>query len=88
MRAYPGIPAGLALLVAAWAGAALRVHATPQAPTAGRIWVGRTADIETALKSASVVRLEDIGTGVTHPRRAYVAPGGSIESFTARSARR
>jgi hypothetical protein len=83
VRACPGIPAGLALFVAAWAGAALLVHATPQAaPTAARIWVGRTAGIEAALKSAPVTRLEDIGTGVTHPRRAYVAPGSSIESFT------
>ncbi len=77
------IPTGVALLAAAWAGAALRVHAAPQArPTVARIWVGRVAEIEGALKSAPVVRLEDIGTGVTHPRRAFVAPGGSVESFT------
>ena len=83
MRAHRGLPVGVALLAAAWAGAALLVHATAQAsPTAARVWVGRTTDIEEALKSAPVVRLEDIGTGVTHPRRAYVAPGGSIESFT------
>jgi hypothetical protein len=73
-----------ALLVTAWTGAALRVPAAAQAgATAGsRSWVGEAARIEEALKSAPTVRLEDIGTGVTKPQRAYLEPGGIVASFT------
>ena len=85
MRTHPRGPIGLvAVLAAAWASVALGVHATPQpAATAGtRIWAGRTALIEEGLRSVPIVRLEDIGTGVTRPRRAYLTPGGIVESFT------
>jgi hypothetical protein len=73
------------LLAAAWPDAALRVRATPQADataTAVRAWAGRTASIEECLKSAPIVRFEDIGTGVTRPRRAFLAPGSIVESLT------
>jgi hypothetical protein len=80
------VPIGLVTLFAAvWAGAALQAHATSQTAavaTGARVWVGQTSQIEEALKSAPIVRLEDIGTGVTRPRRAYLAPGGIVESFT------
>ena len=85
VRTHFRIPIGLvALLAAAWASVALRAHATLQADTtaAARIWVGRTAPIEECLKSAPIVRLEDIGTGVTRPRRAYLTPCGIVESLT------
>ena len=84
MGAHSRVPIGLvALLAAAWASAALRGHARSQADSAGaRIWVGQTARIEECLKSAPIVRLEDIGTGVTRPRRAYLTPGSIVESFT------
>jgi len=85
MRTHPRPVIGLfPLLAAVWATAALGVHASSQADAvaAARIWVGQTARIEQAMKSAEIVRLEEIGTGVTRPRRAFLTPGGIVESFT------
>jgi hypothetical protein len=73
---------------AAWLLAFLPQHGTisaqPAAPAtaSAKVWVGQTDRIEQELKSAEVVRMEDIGTGVTRPRRAYVKAGGLVESFT------
>jgi len=57
-----------------------------QAPATGpadsaRTWVGHEAQIEAHLKSAQAVRLEDIGTGVTKPRRAYLKPADPVGSL-------
>lgn len=54
-----------------------------QAPAAqsARTWVDRTAEIEAYLKSAEVVDMEEIGVGVTRPRRAKLAPGGPVEAI-------
>ena len=57
-----------------------------QVPASGsvasaRIWIGHEARIEAHLKSAEVVRLEDIGTGVTKPRRAYLTPADPVGSL-------
>ena len=60
---------------------------TAQAPpvdaaaNTAKAWVGKTAAIETHLKTAEVVSMEEIGTGVTHPRRAHVSPEAPVESF-------
>jgi hypothetical protein len=55
-----------------------------QAVTAGsaRAWVGREAAIEAHLKDARVTRVEDIGTGVTRPRRAWLDPAEPVASMT------
>src|SRR3954454_11859182 len=45
-------------------------------------WVGRYADMEAHLRTAEVVRLEDVGTGVTRPRRAFLEPGTPFASLT------
>ena len=51
-------------------------------PTASvRTWLGRQPQIEAHLTQADVTSLEDIGTGVTHPRRAHLAPSTPVESF-------
>ena len=75
---------GLVALLTVAAAGALRARETPQAlvSTGTRAWIGQTPRIEAALKSAEIVRFEDIGTGVTRPRRAYLAPDGVLESFT------
>jgi hypothetical protein len=53
-----------------------------QAPgTSARTWVGHEAVMEAHLRTAQVARLEDIGTGVTRPRRAYLTPSTPFESF-------
>ena len=44
------------------------------------MWIGRYGEFEDSLKTASIVRMQDIGTGVTHPRRAFFAAGGLATS--------
>jgi hypothetical protein len=51
------------------------------APASANVWRGKTDQYEEELKNVKVVRLVDLGTGVTHPRRAYAEPGGLVESF-------
>ena len=57
----------------------LAASALAQAPLP---WVGRFAEIESHLRNAEVVRLEEIGTGVTRPRRAYLKPDTPFASLT------
>ena len=75
----------LAVGVLATLGLEALAHAqAPQAaPAAGastKTWVGRAAEFEAYLKTAEVVKVEDIGVGVTKPKRAHLAPGGLCES--------
>jgi hypothetical protein len=55
----------------------------PQAPSAGsaKIWTDRASEIEEYLKSAEIISMEEIGVGVTKPRRAKLAPGGPVEAI-------
>lgn len=58
--------------------------ALPQATTApqsSKIWEGREAEFEEFLRTAEVLKVENVPIGVTKPRRAYLAPGGPCESF-------
>lgn len=60
------------------------VLALPQAATApqsSKVWEGREAEFEVFLKTAPVLRIEEVPIGVTKPKRAYLAPGGLCESF-------
>jgi hypothetical protein len=53
-----------------------------QAPVpATTAWAGRAAAIEAHLKNADVESMEDIGVGVTHPRRAHLKPSEPVESL-------
>jgi hypothetical protein len=65
----------IAFVAAAAAGSA-------QAPASGaKTWIGRAPAMETHLRDATVVRLEDLDVGVTRPRRAHVSPSDPFESF-------
>lgn len=65
------------------AALAFIVAAQPAAPNKpSKPWEGKADAIEARLKTAEVVRIEAIGTGVTLPRRAYVQPAEPFESFT------
>lgn len=44
-------------------------------------WLGRATEIETQLKTAEIVSIEDVGTGVTRPRRAHVRATAPVESL-------
>ena len=48
------------------------------APESARTWIGRAEQIEQFIREADVVDIEDIGTGVTNPKRAELAPGGVV----------
>lgn len=50
------------------------------APAAARVWDGQAAEYEAYLRTASVVRMTAVNLGVTHPKRAYFAPGGLAAS--------
>jgi hypothetical protein len=71
-------------LAGAWYPARTHAQATPAAAAAqsAKTWNGQTAGIEEQLRSAAIVRFEDIGTGVTRPTRGYFEPGGLVGSFT------
>jgi hypothetical protein len=74
----------IALLAGGWHRADLlaQAQAAAAATQGAKTWIGQAARIEEELKTASIVRIEDIGTGVTRPRRAYLDPGGLVSSFT------
>jgi hypothetical protein len=59
-------------------------QATEEAVSA-KVWLSRAADYEEFLKTAEVVRMEEIPVGVTKPTRCYFAPGGLVESMTWKS---
>jgi hypothetical protein len=74
---------GVCLVVAH--GAPLAQRAATQtaapAPASAKTWVGRVAEIEAYLKTAGVVRLADAPRGVTRSKRAFLEPGGPVDSF-------
>jgi hypothetical protein len=74
--------AGLLLLGASSAGAgsppaeAVAAQEPDEAAAPGaKIWLGREAEIEELLRTAEVVRLDEIAVGVLKPRCAWVEPG-------------
>jgi len=67
-----------ALVVVATA-ATTAVHAGDG--VSAKTWVGHGDEVERHLQSAEVVRMEAIGTGVTKPQRAHLAPPTPFESL-------
>jgi hypothetical protein len=57
-----------------------RVQAAAPAGSA-KIWEGRNAEFEEYIRAAEIVRFEDVPIGVTHPRRAWLKPGGLVASI-------
>ena len=73
---------GVLLWTLVWSTAALHAQVpAPEAATSARTWIGHEARIEAHLKSADVVSLEDIGTGVTKPKRAHLRPADPFGSL-------
>ena len=50
-----------------------------QEPASAKAWLDNRKALEDYLKIAEVIKMEDIGLGVTKPRRAYLAPGGPVD---------
>jgi hypothetical protein len=79
------LAAALACVAATWLSADLRAQdaaAKPAQESAKptKFWIGHNAEIEQYIKTAKVVREEDLSVGVTHPKRLYFAPGGPVGS--------
>lgn len=45
-----------------------------------RIWEGRAAEFEEYLRAADIDRFDTVPLGVTHPKRAFLKPGGPVAS--------
>jgi hypothetical protein len=68
-------------LVTLWFTAVLSAQLpAPAGTTESRPWLGQEQRIEEHLRNAAIASIEDIGTGVTRPRRAYLAPSEPVES--------
>jgi hypothetical protein len=50
--------------------------APPTDAPSARVWEGRNAEFEAYLREAPVTRVKELDLGVTHPKRAFFAPGG------------
>jgi hypothetical protein len=70
-RLAPGLVLVLPLVAPALAPAQA---ASPSAADPAS-WIGRWADYEECLRTAPIERIEDIGQGITKPRRAFFSPG-------------
>ena len=51
------------------------------AAASAKTWLEHPEAIEAHLRTADVTSIEDIGTGVTHPRRAHLRPSQPVESL-------
>jgi len=52
-----------------------------QTATNAKTWLDNPKAVEDYLKSAEVVSMEELKVGVTHPRKAKLAPGGPCDAF-------
>jgi hypothetical protein len=77
--------ATVASCVAIWTLSFTVIDAQIPAPTGATEssgqWLGQEQRIEEHLKKAAISRIEDIGTGVTRPRRAYLTPNEPVASL-------
>ncbi len=58
-----------------------RAQAGAAEEVSAKIWLGKAPEMEEYLKTAEIVKIEDVGRGVTNPKRAHLAPGGPFESM-------
>jgi len=50
--------------------------------TSAKAWLGHAPEMERHLKTAQITRVDEIGTGVTRPKRAHLAPEKPFASMT------
>ena len=48
----------------------------PELASGAKVWLGRYGEFEEFLRTAPIAKMGDIPVGVTHPKRAFFAPGG------------
>src|SRR5262245_34044819 len=71
----------LALCTISFTATLIAQGPAPAATDLPRPWIGHEAQIEEQLRSANIASMEDIGTGVTRPRRAYLTPNEPVASL-------
>lgn len=54
-------------------------HAQTPEPESAHVWHSQREQIEQFIRDAAVVNIEEIGVGVTNPKRVDLAPGGPID---------
>ena len=81
MRKRQSAMAAVALGVFVFSGA-LAALAQDGASQRDRRWLDQAEAIEQFMRDAEVVDIEDIGEGVTKPKRADLAPGGPVRRIT------
>jgi hypothetical protein len=57
------------------------VPSKPIAVVGSKAWIGHEAEVEEYLKTAKVVKFNDVPVGVTRPRRGFFEPGGPVNSI-------
>ena len=72
----------ISLLVALWLTVTPQLSAQTADSATARTWLGHTDTIERFLREADVVDIREIGTGVTKPKVAKLAPGGPVERIS------
>jgi hypothetical protein len=53
---------------------------TPASGLGTRSWIGRWGEYEECLRTAPIERIEDVGQGITRPKRVFFAPGAVAAS--------
>ncbi len=72
-----GVVAGLTLWIAA-----APVLAQEDAPESAVTWLGQPEPIEEFIRAAEVTNVEDIGVGVTNPKRADIVGDGPVDRIS------
>ena len=65
------------LILAFSVGATVAAPQATEEAVSAKVWLGRAAEFEEFLKTAEVVRTEDLSVGVTKPHAAILLPEGS-----------
>ncbi len=70
----------IALQVASATQAPAVVAASNVPAATAKIWLDDRVSLEESLRTAKIAKIDDIGIGVTKPKRAYFAAGGPVAS--------
>ncbi len=73
-------PSRLTATIGLMAACALTVTTLAQQSKGSKIWIDRYAEFEEYLLNAPIERTEDVGVGVTKPKRVFFPAGGLAES--------
>ena len=66
---------------------ATAVVAQEHGAESAKTWLGQAEQMEQFIRDAEVVNVEEIGVGVTNPKRAELAPGGLVDRIAFKALR-